>query len=121
MKNAFPVIIVGLGSIGLRHAELLSKLGADLTTVSRRPGVGDMDSLAKAISKKPDSLLVIANETGGHMVTLNEAYQAGHRGPIAIEKPLSRTLNEIPSQVKQGNSLWVTYNMRYLPVIYLFM
>lgn len=117
MSHNFPVIIVGVGSIGQRHAKILTDLGAHVTTVSRRLGIGDVDTLVDGVFQAPESLLVIANETGQHMASLNDAIQAGHTGPVAIEKPICRTIDEVTDQVNQRRPLWVTYNMRYLPVI----
>ena len=50
-------VVVGLGSIGQRHARVLRELGHGVTTVSRR-GDGDYTSIADALAAvRPDMLL----------------------------------------------------------------
>ncbi len=46
MPNA---IVVGLGSIGQRHARVLQELGCRVSTVSRRGG-GDYTAIASAVA-----------------------------------------------------------------------
>jgi phosphoglycerate dehydrogenase-like enzyme len=41
------VVLVGLGSIGARHAEVLRELGERVLTVSRRAGHGDYRTVTK--------------------------------------------------------------------------
>lgn len=116
VDSSASVIVVGLGSIGERHVRLLTELGADVTTVSRRPGVGDAMDFATVVAEKPDALLLISTETVDHAKTLKLADDAGHRGPVVIEKPLGLNSAEF-SNLQPRRPLWIAYNMRYLPVV----
>ena len=55
-------LVIGLGSIGQRHARVLRELGHGVTTVSRR-GDGDYQSIAKAIAATGPGYVVVATET----------------------------------------------------------
>ena len=82
-------LVVGYGSIGSRHARLLTSLGCEVAVVSSR----DIDhpvryrTLADALSWKPD-YVVIANRTSQHYQTLKELAASGFTGTVLVEKPL---------------------------------
>lgn len=110
------VVVAGLGSIGTRHARILKDLGADVTTVSRRGGVGDEEDLHAALRRRPNALFVIATETAAHATALSIADAVGHVGPVVVEKPLGAKLDEFPAR-NDSRAIWVAYNLRYLPVV----
>lgn len=109
-------IVAGLGSIGKRHARILRELGMALTTVSRRPGLADFIRIEDAVSAHPDALLVIANETGAHVASLQRARLNGHRGVIVVEKPLASNPDELLG-IERTDSVWVAYNLRFAPIV----
>lgn len=109
-------IIVGLGSIGNRHARILRDLGLAVTTVSRRPGLADFNRIEDAVSAHQDALLVIANQTSSHIPSLRQARSSGHRGTVVIEKPLASHSDELLGIEETGN-IWVAYNLRFAPVV----
>jgi len=90
------VLVVGTGSVGIRHIENLLELDAEVSIVSMRSGrVGELakrypvkpyDDLQEALGTKPDAV-VIANRTDQHIATALPVAACGI--DIFMEKPLS--------------------------------
>src|SRR5215472_12317864 len=78
-------LVVGLGSIGERHARLLSELGHDVAVVSRR-GLGDKrrsyPMLGDALAAERPDYVVVANATAEHHPTLAALASAGFAGRV---------------------------------------
>jgi len=113
------VIVIGLGSIGERHARLLFELGANVTKISRHLGIGIGNDLSNVFKNKSDALLLVSTETASHAEILKTAKASGHRGPIVVEKPVGLKCVEFRSW-KPERPMWVAYNLRYLPVVQAF-
>jgi predicted dehydrogenase len=64
-------LVIGLGSIGQRHAHVLRELGHGVATVSRRSN-GDYQSIAKAIAAGRPGYVVVATETSDHAESLRQ-------------------------------------------------
>lgn len=107
-------VVVGLGSIGARHARVLRELGLRVATVSRREG-GDYGSIAQAVAGAHPDYAVIATETGRHADDLQMLAQAGFRGAVLVEKPLFATPAAPPKYPFAHVS--VGYNLRFHPVM----
>src|SRR6185436_8623930 len=95
-------LVVGLGSIGRRHARNWSALGLGEVMVCRqttRPlpeplgvNVLEFSALEDALSAGPDVVLV-TNPTSMHLETACRAIEAGAH--VLVEKPLSHTLDGV--------------------------
>jgi predicted dehydrogenase len=107
-------VVIGLGSIGTRHARILRELGLQVSTVSRREG-GDYASITQAVAKGHPDYAVVATETARHADNLRELAQAGFRGAVLVEKPLFA--RPAPSPGYPFCSVSVGYNLRFHPVI----
>ncbi len=110
-------LVVGLGSIGRRHARLLGELGLEVAAVSRR---GDdalrcHASLADALEREMPHYVVVANETASHRPTLLALAEAGFAGTVLVEKPLFDRPAPLPEHRFAG--LYVGYNLRFHPLI----
>ncbi|MEO8261548.1 MAG: Gfo/Idh/MocA family oxidoreductase [Pseudolysinimonas sp.] len=108
-------LIVGAGSIGLRHARVLAGLGHDVAAVTARD---DLDvpvyrDLASAVSGHDPEYVVIATETARHHVGVAGLLDAGYRGALLIEKPLAVD----PSALTEFERVGVAFNLRFHPVI----
>jgi len=109
-------LVVGYGSIGSRHARLLTELRCEVAAVSSR----DIDlpiqyrTLADALSWKPD-YVVIANRTSQHHRTLKELAISGFTGTVLVEKPLFHEEEDLPGTAFKG--AFVGYNLRFHPVL----
>lgn len=107
-------IVVGLGSIGTRHARILDELGLDVATVSRR-GSGNHTSIGDAVAAKRPGYAVIATETAQHEQSLRELLDAGFRGTVLVEKPLFVKAGPMPDYPFENTV--VGYNLRFHPVM----
>jgi predicted dehydrogenase len=107
-------VVVGLGSIGQRHARVLKEIGHAVTTVSRR-GAGDYVSIADAIRHARPEYAVVATETAAHAVALRELAEAGFRGTVLVEKPIFPRTGTVPDY--PFARVFVGYNLRFHPVV----
>jgi predicted dehydrogenase len=107
-------LVIGLGSIGQRHARVLKELGHNVATVSRRGG-GDYATVADAVTGTHPEYVVVATETAGHASALGELTEAGFRGTVLVEKPLFSKAGPAPDY--PFARLVVGYNLRFHPVI----
>lgn len=107
-------LVVGLGSIGARHANVLRTMGRNVAVVSRRGGA-DYSNLDQALSDGTIDYVVIANETSAHRDSLAALAAAGFRGRVLVEKPLFATHAPIPRHEFAG--LFVGYNLRFHAIV----
>jgi len=112
--RSINAVVVGLGSIGQRHARVLKELGHRVATVSRR-GDGDYTSIAGAIAAADPEYAVIATETSQHAESLRQLAEADFRGSVLVEKPLFA--QSAPAPDYPFASLVVGYNLRFHPVM----
>jgi len=112
--SSTTAVVIGLGSIGTRHARVLRELGLRVATVSRRDG-GDYGSIAQAVAGAHPDYAVIATETARHADDLQDLAQAGFRGAVLVEKPLFATAAAPPKYPFAHVS--VGYNLRFHPVM----
>jgi predicted dehydrogenase len=110
-------IVVGHGSIGRRHAEILHGLGLDVRIVSRRQiaGARNCSSIGDAVRAAPEAYAVIADETSRHDETLNALLAAGHAGPVLVEKPLFAA-SDAACHVSREN-IFVGYDLRFYDLV----
>ena len=109
------MLVVGAGSIGLRHATALKSLGLSVAHVTQRT---DFDSkvfrtISHAMNEIDFDYIVIANETNKHESSLEQL--AGFSGTILIEKPLmvsEETLNKF-----EQDQVFVAFNLRFHPAL----
>ena len=108
-------LVVGFGSIGRRHADVLGAMGCTVAVVSRRPVEAGTTypSIAAAVEGHGPGYVVIANGTGDHRRALAELAAAGYRGPVLVEKPLADACFEPPPL--PFASVFVGYNLRFHP------
>jgi predicted dehydrogenase len=116
MANGRSILIVGQGSIGARHRDVLKELGHRVMTVSRRAGVGDFSSVPVALSSEPFDAIAICSETSEHVADLMVLKQNGFRGVTLIEKPTCVDVKDIDGLDTVGGA-FVAYNLRFHPVV----
>ncbi|NMM45590.1 Gfo/Idh/MocA family oxidoreductase [Rhodospirillaceae bacterium KN72] len=119
--QAGDAIVVGFGSIGARHADVLGGLGFNVSVVSRRsiseyPRYSDIRS---AIADYPGAYIVIATETSAHGDAIADLQGAGHTGRVMIEKPLFGALSDLRGDVSDDlrKRIAVGYNLRFHPLV----
>ena len=90
-------LVIGYGSIGKRHTEVLKSLGCIVSIVSKRKqSVGRcFSNISDAINKGKPEYIVVANKTNEHIKTLIELKKIGFKGNILIEKPINHFQHNI--------------------------
>jgi predicted dehydrogenase len=127
----FKILLVGTGSIGIRHLNNLAKLGQKdfVAFRSQRTGsdshFGDIPvrthfELENALREKPE-IAVIANPTSLHIPVAQAAADQGCH--LFLEKPISNDLNgveQLRSEVEKRRLVaGVGYNLRFHPALQL--
>ena len=111
------VLVIGYGSIGIRHARILSEIGCAVTVVSRRKldGPKQYQTLEEAVQKEKPSYAVIATETIEHERTFLGLGEAGFKGTVLVEKPLFYASSVLAAQPFE--KVFVAYNLRFHPAL----
>lgn len=111
-------LVVGVGSIGRRHADVLRGLGCDVAVVSRRaapPEQPAFATIADGVRAHDPSYVVLARETARHAPDLAELAAAGFGGKVLVEKPLTDGPADLPFD--SFARVAVAYNLRFHPVL----
>ena len=120
-------LVVGAGSIGLRHQRVLTGLGIVTDRVSRRPtpeGSGEVRvhaDLGAALRVAQPSYVVVATETAAHVAVLEGLIGEGFRGSVLTEKPLAAAplLASTAAELRSHpfRLLAVAYQLRFNPAV----
>jgi predicted dehydrogenase len=109
-------LVVGAGSIGLRHGRILDDLGLAVSYVSKRTDLQAQifGSVADALTEWGPDYVVVASETTRHRDALRELARARFEGSLLIEKPV---FDRSPSVTVDPSlrSARVGYNLRFHP------
>lgn len=109
-------LVIGFGSIGQRHADVLRGMNLDVKVSSRRPVTEyDQCSIEKMIANYPDCYAVVATETSQHAQDVWALYEAGHVGPLLVEKPLTIRPNDPLPALR--NVAAVGFDLRFHPLL----
>ena len=119
------LLIVGLGSIGRRHARLAKKMCPDARVVALRhrdcsgelpPGVDECVSTIEAALDCGPQAAVVANPATHHLEVALPLARAGVH--LLVEKPISASVEGVRELIgvcrAQGLTLVTGYNLRYL-------
>lgn len=110
-------LVVGLGSIGSRHARILLELNCVVSVVSRRPveGYDHYSNLDDALHQVAPDYVVVANETAAHIDTMQHLAKSGYEGMVLLEKPLGVQPDNLPRH--HFLRVAIAYNLRFHPVL----
>jgi predicted dehydrogenase len=126
VPDPLRALVVGLGSIGRRHARNWAALGLGPVAVCRQTNTTQPEPLGidarefrdldEALDDRPDVVLV-TNPTSLHVATACKAVQAGAH--VFVEKPISHTLEGVAHLLSEAERsqklLMVGYNLRFHP------
>lgn len=110
-------LIIGYGSIGARHANILKDMGHSVHVVSKRD-VTDFPCyklIKEALQNTNFDYVIIANETYNHYNSFIELNELRYSGKLLIEKPVFLEPSPIPQSGYEN--VLVAYNLRFHPVI----
>lgn len=110
-------LVIGYGSIGQRHARILSELGVQVAVVSRRTlaDVACYRELDTAVADWQPGYVVVADETRRHAETLAQLAQTNYQGLLLVEKPLFDQSQALPAPLPTQS--FVAYNLRFHPLL----
>lgn len=110
-------LVIGYGSIGSRHARILSELGCRTSVVSSRPVQVDtlFTNIGEAFRSELPDYVVVASETSRHAEDLVTLAGCEFKGTLLVEKPL---FHEFPENLPSiSASTFVAYNLRFHPLV----
>jgi predicted dehydrogenase len=122
-------LIVGLGSIGRRHARNWSALGYGPLAICHQVGAPqpeelgvearDYDDLAHALEAERPDVVLVTNPTSLHVRAARTAVEAGAH--VLVEKPLGNSLLGVAELLEaaraKNRGLMVAYNLRFHPAL----
>ncbi len=111
-------LVVGFGSIGRRHFDVLRDMGLETAIVSQHAEDGAVSiyrTLSDAMQDFTPEYVVIANPTSEHWETMQELQACGFSGQCLVEKPLASEV--VSANVEFGFSVKVGYVLRFHPLI----
>ena len=106
-------LVIGYGSIGKRHAQILKNLGCDVALVTAQK-TEDFDCYATvedALKNITVDYVVIANATHLHYSTLLSLILCNYQNKVLVEKPLFSSLEQLPEN--KISHIFVAYNLRF--------
>ncbi|MDB9702528.1 gfo/Idh/MocA family oxidoreductase [Rhodospirillales bacterium] len=110
-------LIVGYGSIGHRHADVLGKMGHNVAILSRRKidHPQRFTTLDQALAEFMPEYVVIASRTIEHRDDIKQLSSLGFSGILMVEKPVydtgSETIHGDFARIK------VAFNLRFHPAL----
>ena len=109
-------LIVGYGSIGMRHAGILLDMGVDVSVFSRRniDYKKSYNSLSSALNEDKFDYIIVCSKTNEHYSDLIELKKLGYTKSILVEKPL---FEKPYNYNNNNNNIFVGYNLRFTPLV----
>ena len=111
-------LIIGLGSIGLRHFKILKKFKkiSDIKVITNRKikGIKKIELKKLSLIKYNPDYIIISTPTAKHFSNLKMVNSIFRNKTILVEKPL---FHKKISKIKLKNKVFVGYNMRFKPIL----
>ena len=115
----FTVLVIGYGSIGSRHADILASMSQvdEVYVLSSQEYIPykTIRSMKEIRDIEPD-YIVVASNTSSHFEELSYLENNFWDKTILAGKPLFRQYHDLNIQ---NNSVWVGYNLRFHPLVHL--
>ena len=113
--SSVKIAIVGAGSIGSRHAQILRDSRHDVVVISRRSGAGKYERISDALKYEKFEYVVVASKTSQHFEDLRELSSSKFSGKVLVEKPILTSLKKLHKN--NFDFAAVGYNLRFHPAI----
>lgn len=106
-------LVIGYGSIGRRHASILSAMGHSvfLVTSQKLENYVCFLNINGAFNRASFAYIIISNPTYLHYPTLIQLLDFNFDGVILVEKPLFLKVEILPHQ--DLNKIFIAYNLRF--------
>ena len=110
---------MGLGSIGRRHAQVLTKLNLDVATYSQFPMTDTLnfELIQDAMTDWEPEYIVVSNPTHLHEKTLDTLMDLNFTSRVLIEKPLAVSLQSTLKAKSKFSRVGVGFNLRFSETI----
>ena len=110
-------LVIGAGSIGERHASLLTELGHEVASLTARTDLprAVYHNLSSALHDFAPTYVVIATATGLHAQSFQQLSALGYSGIVLVEKPFA--IPEVVTASASFTRVGVGFNLRFHPVI----
>mgnify|MGYP000999281919 CR=1 FL=1 len=113
------VLLIGFGSIGRRHRDILFDLIpdtiVDIVSSHANGGEAQFPSLAQVPDLDRYDYFLVCSETSAHLSTLKMLNAKVHGKRILVEKPVF--MAPLTEPLELHNDVFVGYNLRYHPVL----
>ena len=112
------VLIIGYGSIGVKHAKVLRKMGVKqiyIYSKQKKIPFKKINNLSVIKNLNPD-YVIIASNTSKHSKHLSYVEKKLKNKLILVEKPLFHNFKKIKIR---NNKVFVGYNLRFHPALHL--
>ncbi|MDM8536558.1 Gfo/Idh/MocA family oxidoreductase [Desulfobacterales bacterium HSG17] len=117
IQKNMTCLVVGFGSIGQRHARLLSSKFSHVSVVSKRKILGYQcfHDIGSAFSNNSFDYVIISNSTIEHYDTFQTLINYNFNGSVLVEKPLFEKVRSLKADLPFTG--YVAYNLRFHPII----
>lgn len=111
-------LVIGYGSIGSRHARLLSARGVEIAAVTRNPDCPyrTFAAIPAALEDFAPDTVVVSGPTHDHAPVLSALAAQGFSGRILVEKPLFGGAETIVPEPEEC-AAFVAFNLRFHPLL----
>lgn len=114
-------LVVGFGSVGKKHADILAGLGLDVTVISQRREIpyrvyADLEDVAGA-TRHEFAYAVVANATHHHAGALEQLIGLDLSRRILVEKPVCATPTAFQIDPPADVDIRVGYQLRLHPLL----
>ena len=118
-NNNLKSLVIGAGSIGLRHIDVLNNIGHHTAILTNRSDINlvTFTDIKDALKQFEPDYIIIANNTNKHIKELRTILNCGYNKKILIEKPITNNLKEMDFLNELTKNIFVGYNLRYHPFI----
>lgn len=107
--SSVKIAIIGAGSIGSRHAQILRDSRHEVVVVSRQAGAGKYEKISVALKHEKFEYVVVASKTSQHLDDLRQLSASKFSGTVLIEKPILTNFKSFQEIISNLRQLATTY------------